>query len=67
MRPSARGRRYKNSRNGVTMIDGPFTESKELIGGYVVVSAESLEAAGRLAALYIDAVEAEEVDVRELA
>ena len=66
MRPSARGRRYKNSRNGVSMIDGPFTESKELIGGYVVVSAESLDAAGRLAQLYIDAVQADEVDVREL-
>ena len=66
MRPSARGRRYKNSHNGVTVLDGPFTESKELIGGYVVVSAESLDAAGRLALLYIDAVQADEVDVREL-
>jgi hypothetical protein len=66
MRPSARGRRYKNSRDGVRVIDGPFTESKELIGGYVVVSAESLDAAERLALLYIDAVEADEVDVREL-
>ncbi len=67
MRPSARGRRYKNSRNGVSVIDGPFAESKELIGGYVVVSADSLDAAGRLALLYIDAVQADEVDVRELA
>jgi hypothetical protein len=66
MRPSARGRRYKNSSNGVTMIDGPFAESKELIGGYVVVSTESLEAAGQLAQMYIDVVQADEVDVREL-
>ena len=66
MRPSARGRRYKNSRNGVSVFDGPFTESKELIGGYVVVSAESLEDADRWARLYIDAVEGDEVDVREL-
>jgi hypothetical protein len=66
MRSSARGRRYKNSRNGVSVVDGPFTESKELIGGYVVVSAESLDAADRLALLYIDAVQADEVDVREL-
>jgi hypothetical protein len=66
MRPSARGRRYKNSGNGISVVDGPFIESKELIGGYVVVSAESLEVAGRWAALYIDVVEAEEVDVREL-
>jgi hypothetical protein len=33
LRPSARGRRYKNSRNCVSVLDGPFTESKELIGG----------------------------------
>jgi hypothetical protein len=66
MRPSARGRRYKNSRDGVSVLDGPFTESKEMIGGYVVVSAESLDAAGRWARLYFDAVEADEVDVREL-
>jgi hypothetical protein len=66
MRPSARGRRYKNSRNGISVTDGPFTESKELIAGYVIVSAGSLEDAGRWAMRYIDAVEAEEVDVREL-
>jgi hypothetical protein len=66
MRPSVRGRRYKNSRKGVRITDGPFTESKELIAGYVIVSAESLEDAGRWAARYIDAVDADEVDVREL-
>jgi hypothetical protein len=66
MRPSARGRRYKNSRDGVTVVDGPFVESKELIGGYVIVSVESLEDADRWARRYIDAVGAEEVDVREL-
>jgi hypothetical protein len=66
MRPSARGRRYKNSTNGVSVVDGPFTESKELIGGYVIVSAESLDAAGRWAAQYIDVVQADEVDLRQL-
>ena len=66
MRPTARGRRYKTSRNGVSVFDGPFTESKELIGGYVIVSAESLEDAGRWATQYINVVESDEVDVREL-
>jgi hypothetical protein len=66
LRPSARGRRYKNSRDGVSIVDGPFAESKELIAGYAIVSADSLEDAGRWAARYIAAVEAEEVDVREL-
>jgi hypothetical protein len=66
MRPSGRGRRYKNSRDGVTVHDGPFIETKELIGGYVVVSAASLEEAGRWAGRYLATVEADEVDLREL-
>ena len=53
MRPSRRGRRYKNSRDGVSVYDGPFTETKELIAGYVVVSAASLEDAGRWAVQYL--------------
>jgi hypothetical protein len=67
MRPSRRGRRYKGSSGGVSVLDGPFIESKELIGGYMIVSAESLDEAGRWARRYIDVVEAAEVDVRELA
>ena len=66
MRPSRRGRRYKNSRDGVSVYDGPFTETKELIGGYVVVSAASLEDAGRWAVQYLGAVQTDEVDLREL-
>ena len=66
MRPSRRGRRYKNSRDGVSVYDGPFIETKELIAGYVVVSAASLEDAGRWAVPYLYAVEADEVDLREL-
>jgi len=66
LRPSARGRRYKNSSNGVTMTDGPFTETKELIAGYLIVSAASLDEAGRWAERYIATVEADEVDLVEL-
>ncbi len=66
MRPSGRGRRYINTRNGVSMFDGPFVETKELIAGYVIVSADSLDEVDRWAQRYIDAVEATEIDVREL-
>jgi hypothetical protein len=66
LRPSVRGRRYRNSRDGVRVTDGPFTESKELVAGYVIVSAASLEDAARWATRYIDAVEADEVDLREV-
>jgi hypothetical protein len=66
LKPSARGRRYKNSRDGITVTDGPFAESKELIAGYVIVRADALEEAGELAERYLQLVEAEEVDVREV-
>ena len=66
MRPSRRGRRLTNTKGGISFFDGPFTETKELIGGYVVVEADSLDAAGRLAVQYLEAVGAKEVDLREL-
>jgi hypothetical protein len=66
MRPSSRGRRYKNSERGITYFDGPFTESKEMIGGYITVSADSLDQVDPVVRRYITTVGAEEVDVREL-
>ena len=66
MKPSSRGRRYVNSAKGVVMFDGPFVETKELLAGFIIISAESLDAAGRWAERYIEVVEAPEVDVREL-
>jgi hypothetical protein len=66
MRPSRRGRRLQNTKNGVASFDGPFIETKELLGGYAIVSAPSLDEATGLAARYIQAVGAEVVDVREL-
>ena len=66
MAPSRKGRRYKNSTNGVTFFDGPMVETKELIGGYIIVTAASLEEACRWAEQCINVVAAQEVDVREL-
>lgn len=66
MQPSRRGRRYANTKEGKTFYDGPFAESKELIGGYVIVTADSLEGACRWAPSYMDVVDADEVDVRAL-
>jgi hypothetical protein len=66
LRASARGRRYRNSRDGIAVVDGPFTESKELIAGYVIVSADSLDDAHRWALRYLDVVEAGEADLYEV-
>lgn len=67
LEPSRKGRRYKNSDGKLTVVDGPFTESKELIAGYVIVEAGSLDEAMQWARRYIEAVGADEVDVRLLA
>lgn len=66
MRPSRRGRRYKNTSNGKAFYDGPFVETKELLGGFVIVEAKSLDDACRWVPRYMDAVGVDLVDVREL-
>ncbi len=42
---SARGARVVYSAGKRTVIDGPFTEAKELIAGYLLIQAASLEEA----------------------
>jgi hypothetical protein len=44
--PSSKGARIKTSSVGKkTVVDGPFTESKELVGGYWIIEAKSLQEA----------------------
>ena len=43
--PSSRGAKIRVSGGKVTVIDGPFTEAKELIAGYAIIEAPSKEAA----------------------
>jgi hypothetical protein len=39
--PSAAGARIRLARGTLSVTDGPFTESKELVGGYAVMEAAS--------------------------
>jgi len=50
--PPAQGAVVRARKGRIT--DGPFAESKELIGGYAVMEAPSLEAAKQLARDFID-------------
>lgn len=43
--PSARGARVRLEDGTVTVTDGPFTESKEVIGGLAIIQAASKEEA----------------------
>jgi hypothetical protein len=39
--PSSKGARVRLSNGKVTVTDGPFTESKEVIGGFAILQASS--------------------------
>ena len=42
LRPTSEGVRVKLHRGGrLTAVDGPFTEAKEVIGGYAILEAQS--------------------------
>jgi hypothetical protein len=45
LHPSSKGKRVRFTRDKVTVIDGPFTETKELIAGYWIWRVKSLDEA----------------------
>jgi hypothetical protein len=45
LQPSAKGTRIRHSGGKRTVIDGPFTEAKELIAGYTLIQVKSREEA----------------------
>jgi hypothetical protein len=54
LQPSARGHRVRLSRGKITVSDGPFTESKEIVGGYAVIEARSKEHALEIARKFME-------------
>jgi hypothetical protein len=45
LQPSAKGARIRASNGKRTVVDGPFSEAKELIGGYWLIQVRSKEEA----------------------
>jgi hypothetical protein len=52
--PAAHGARVRVSRGQVRTIDGPFTEAKEVIGGYAVFELKSLAEAVASATAFME-------------
>ncbi|GIZ50342.1 YciI family protein [Noviherbaspirillum aridicola] len=69
LRPSAQGWRVRHSDGRTTLIDGPFTETRELIAGYTLIQTrsreEALEWTRRFPAPHGPGVDAE-IEVRQL-
>jgi hypothetical protein len=70
LRPSSEGVRVRLHRGGrLTAVDGPFTESKEVIGGYAVLEAQSKAEAVELTRRFLEVHGTEwdiECEVRQL-
>jgi hypothetical protein len=64
--PSALGSRVRRSSGKVTVIDGPFTESKEVVGGFAILRANSKEEAIRLAKDFLSVVGEGECELRQI-
>jgi hypothetical protein len=49
LKPAEEGKRLNGHTGKIVTTDGPFTEAKEVVGGYAVFEAPSLNAATKLA------------------
>ena len=54
LQPSASGHRVRLSKGKVTVSDGPFTESKEIVGGYALIEAQSDEHAREISRQFME-------------
>ncbi|HEX4769496.1 MAG TPA: YciI family protein [Bryobacteraceae bacterium] len=64
--PSASGARVRLASGKVTVTDGPFTESKEVVGGVAVLQAESKAEAIELIKQFLQVSGDGECEIRQL-
>ena len=64
--PSALGARVRRSGGSLTVTDGPFTEAKELIGGFAILRTNSKEEAIQLAKEFLSVVGEGECELRQV-
>ena len=54
LQPTSAGTRVRLSKGKITVMDGPFTESKEIVGGYSIIDAKTHEEALDLARRFME-------------
>ncbi len=64
--PSSLGSRVRRSGDKVTVTDGPFTESKELIGGFAILRADSKAEAVELTRKFLQVAGDGECEIRQI-
>jgi hypothetical protein len=64
--PSSTGARIRRTNGKVTVTDGPFSESKEVIGGLAILQANSKEEAIELVRQFLSVAGDGECELRQL-
>jgi hypothetical protein len=62
----SKGARVKRANGEVTVTDGPFTEAKELIGGYAIFQLQSKAEAIQLTERFLKVAGDGEVEIRQM-
>ncbi len=64
--PSALGSRVRRSNGKLSITDGPFTEAKEVVGGFAILKADSKEDAIELTRRFLNVAGDGECELRQL-
>jgi hypothetical protein len=64
--PSVLGARVRRSEGKVTVTDGPFAETKEVIGGFAILEANSKEEAIEIARRFLEVAGEGECEIRQI-
>lgn len=66
LRPASMGARVRQANEAVTVTDGPYTETKEQIGGFAIVQVPSMVEALDLAKRFLKVAGDGETEIRQL-
>ena len=64
--PSSLGAKVRRTDGKFTVVDGPFSEAKEVIGGFALINASSKEHAIEIAQDFMNVAGDGEVEVRQI-
>jgi hypothetical protein len=64
LQPSSKGKRVRLADGKLTVIDGPFTESKELVASYALFQVDSMDEAVKWTARFLDVLGKGECELR---
>jgi hypothetical protein len=64
--PTALGARVRLSDGTITVTDGPFTESKEVVGGFALLEAKSKEEAIEMTKRFLNVAGDGECEIRQI-